>query len=226
MGYIAIIGPICVLVGLVVGYLFAKKLKEEENKKLKNTAEDIISKAKKESEELIKEAKLESKELIFRGRQDLEKEIKEKKKDISYIERKLEAREESLEKKMEAALKKEEQLVKRDQEFDKRMKDIDVLKAKNEEIKQNLIKEVERVACMTGEEAKKMLMVQMIDDAKKDAARTIRELEEEAKNESEKRARSIISTAIQRCASEFTNDITVTLVNLPSDEMKGRIIGR
>ena len=175
MGYIAIIGPVCVLVGLVVGYLFAKKLKDEENKKLNNTAEDIISKAKRESDEIIKEAKLESKELIFKGRQDLEKEIKEKKKDISYIERKLEAREESLEKKMEAAIKKEEQLVKRDQEYDKRMKDIDVIKAKNE---------------------------------------------------SEKRARSIISTAIQRCASEFTNDITVTLVNLPSDEMKGRIIGR
>ncbi len=211
MGYIAIIGPVCVLVGLVVGYLFAKKLKDEENKKLNNTAEDIISKAKRESDEIIKEAKLESKELIFKGRQDLEKEIKEKKKDISYIERKLEAREESLEKKMEAAIKKEEQLVKRDQEYDKRMKDIDVIKAKNEEIKQNLIKEVERVACMTGEEAKKMLMVQMVDEAKQDAA---------------KRARSIISTAIQRCASEFTNDITVTLVNLPSDEMKGRIIGR
>ena len=211
MSYYIIVGLVCVLAGLTCGYLVAKKVKEEENKKLNNTAEDIISKAKKEGEEIIKEAKLESKEIIFKGRQDLEKEIKEKKKDISHIERKLEAREETLEKKMESALRKEEQLVKRDQEYDKRMKDIDALKAKNEEIKQSLIKEVERVACMTGEEAKKMLIEQMVD---------------EAKNESEKRARSIISTAIQRCASEFTNDITVTLVNLPNDEMKGRIIGR
>ncbi len=226
MSYYIIVGLVCVLAGLAAGYLVAKKMKEEENKKLNNTAEDIISKAKKEGEEIIKEAKLESKEIIFKGRQDLEKEIKEKKKDISHIERKLEAREETLEKKMESALRKEEQLVKRDQEYDRRMKDIDVIKAKNEEIKQSLIKEVERVACMTGEEAKKMLIEQMVDEAKKDSARTIRELEEEAKNESEKRARSIISTAIQRCASEFTNDITVTLVNLPNDEMKGRIIGR
>ncbi len=226
MSYYIVVGLVCVLAGLAAGYLVAKKMKEEENKKLNNTAEDIISKAKKEGEEIIKEAKLESKEIIFKGRQDLEKEIKEKKKDISHIERRLEAREETLEKKMESALRKEEQLVKRDQEYDRRMKDIDALKAKNEEIKQSLIKEVERAACMTGEEAKKMLIEQMVDEAKKDSAKTIRELEEEAKNESEKRARSIISTAIQRCASEFTNDITVTLVNLPNDEMKGRIIGR
>ena len=87
MSYYIIVGLVCVLAGLTCGYLVAKKVKEEENKKLNNTAEDIISKAKKEGEEIIKEAKLESKEIIFKGRQDLEKEIKEKKKDISHIER-------------------------------------------------------------------------------------------------------------------------------------------
>lgn len=226
MSIFYIISPVCVIVGLIAGYVFAKKMVEAENKKNNNTVNDILAKAKRESDEIIKEAKLEYKEIIFKGRQELDREIKEKKKDLNHIERRLDAREESLEKKMETVEKKEEQLARKDQEYDKRLKDVEHLKAKNEEIKSTLIREVERVACMTGEEAKKMLIEQMIDEAKMDSARTIRELEEETKNESEKRARSIISTAIQRCASEFTNDITVTLVNLPNDEMKGRIIGR
>ncbi len=227
MNIIYVIGTVVgVLAGLAAGFYFAKRLLEAENKKLGATADDIISKAKKEGDELIKESKLEAKELIFKGRQELEKEIKEKKKDLSHIERRIETREESLDKKLQAAEKKEEALTRKEGEYDKKLKDLDNAKQKADEAKQKLVYEVERVAGMTGEEAKKMLIEQMVDDAKRDSARAIREIEEEIKNESEKRAKSIISTAIQRCAPEFINDITVTLVNLPSDEMKGRIIGR
>ena len=222
-----IIGPVVgVLVGGLVGFYFSKRLIDAENKRLNNTKEEMLAKARRESEEIVKEAKLESKEIIFKGRQELDREVKEKKKDLNHIERRLEVREESLDKKIEAIDKKEEALNKKDNECERRLKELDNLKAKNEEIKVSLVQEVERVAGMTGEEAKKMLVEQMIDEAKIDSARAIREIEEEVKNESEKRARSIISTAIQRCAPDFINDITVTLVNLPNDELKGRIIGR
>ncbi len=227
MDLLYIIGPVVgVLVGGVVGFYFSKRLIDAENKKLNNTKEELMMKARRECEEIVKEAKLESKEIIFKGRQELDREVKEKKKELNHTERRLEAREETLDKKIESIEKKEEALVKKDQECERKIKELDSIKAKNEEIKASLIQEVERVAGMTGEEAKKMLMEQMIDEAKIDSARAIREIEEEVRNESEKRARSIISTAIQRCAPEFINDITVTLVNLPNDEMKGRIIGR
>lgn len=226
-GIAVIAGPtIGVLIGGGLGYYVSKRLLEAENKKLNKTTEAMLEKAKKDSEELVKEARLESKEIVFRGRQELEREIKEKKKDIGHIEKRLDAREESLDKKLEAVDKKDETLNRKDQELEKKLKDLDVLKLKNEEIKQTLITEVERVAGMTGEEAKRMLVEQMVDGAKMDAARSLREIEEEIKSESEKKARSIISTAIQRCAPDFINDITVTMVNLPNDEMKGRIIGR
>lgn len=222
-----IIGPVVgVLVGGLVGFYFSKRLVDAENKRLNNTKEEIMAKARREGEEIVKEAKLESKEIIFKGRQELDREIKEKKKDLNHIERRLEAREEFLDKKIEAVDKKEEALNKKDHECEHRLKELNNLKAKNEEIKAGLIHEVERVAGMTGEDARKMLVEQMVEEAKIDSARAIREIEEEVRNESEKRARSIISTAIQRCAPEFINDITVTLVNLPNDEMKGRIIGR
>ncbi len=227
MNIVYIIGTVIgVLAGLIAGFYFAKRLLEAENKKLSTTADDIISKAKKEGEELVKESKLEAKEIIFKGRQELEREIKEHKKEVSHVERRLESREESLDKKLETVEKKEESLTRKEADCDKKLKDLDAAKLKTEEARNKLVYEVERVAGMTGEEAKKMLMEQMVDEAKRDSARSIREIEEEIKNESEKRARSIISTAIQRCAPEFINDITVTLVNLPSDDMKGRIIGR
>lgn len=224
---IVIAGPtIGLIMGGGLGFYFSKRLLEAENKKLNRTTEEILEKARRESEEIMKEAKLESKEIVFKGRQELEREIREKKKDISYIEKRLDAREESLDKKLESVEKKEEMLARKDGEYDKKFKDLELLKQKNEEVKQTLITEVERVAGMTGEEAKRMLVEQMVEEAKIDSARSIREIEEELKNEADKRARSIISTAIQRCAPDFVNDITVTLVNLPSDEMKGRIIGR
>lgn len=221
-----LVGIITLVVGLAVGYFLFKKKNDADNSKLKSIAEDIISKAKREGDEIIKEAKLESKDIVYKGRLELEKDVKEKKRELSHAERRLDAREESLDKKLDSVNKKEELLSRKEQEYDSKLKDLDVLKVKNEEIKQNLIHEVERVASMTGEEAKRMLMEQMLDEAKIDSAKKIRELEEETKNEADKKARSIISTAIQRCASEFTNEITVSIVNIPNDEMKGRIIGR
>lgn len=221
---------VCTIAGLslgsMLGYVILKRLTEAENVRLNNTKEELFLQAKKASEEIVKEAKLESKEIVFNGKQELEKEVKEKRVELSYHEKRLETKEESLDKKLETIYKKEEFLTKKDQDLDNKMKENEDNLIKTEELKNSLITEVERVANMTREDAKRTLMDQMIDEAKMDSARSIREIEEELKNDAEKKAKSIISTAIQRCAPDFVNDITVSLVNLPSDEMKGRIIGR
>ncbi len=223
---ISMLTIVSILVGFAVGFFVKRKIAEAENIRLGKTHDELIQKAKRESEEIVKEAKLESKELIFKGRQELDKEVKEKRKEISHMERKIETKEEALDKKLEIAEQKEELLEKRDREYDIKFQEVEQLRQKNEETKNGLMHEIEKIAGMTTEEAKKTLLEQMVDEAKKDSARRIKEIEEEIKSESDKRARSIISTAIQRCAPEYVGEITVTVVNLPNDEMKGRIIGR
>ncbi|MDR2105283.1 MAG: ribonuclease Y [Deferribacteraceae bacterium] len=213
-------------IGFVVGYRTKLKMVEMENIKLSKTHAELNAAAKREAEEIIKEAKLEAKEVIFKGRQDMEKEAKEKRKEFNQLERKLDLRDEALDKKQQNITLKEELLEKHYQEYEQKMKEAAALQQRNEEIKTALLSEVERVAAMTREEAKRSLIDQMIEEAKSDSARRIKEIEEELKEESDKKARSIISTAIQRCAPEYVGEISVTVVNLPSEDMKGRIIGR
>jgi len=214
------------VIGSFVGMIFQKKRNDAENQKLNKTAEDIISKAKRESDEIVKESKIESKEILFKGKQELEKEVREKRNDLKAQEKRIIQKEESLDKKIEAIEKKEESFIEKDEEIARRLRDIDATRDRVNELKQNIISETEKIANMTSEEAKQMLIEQMVDDAKLEGARTLREMEEEVKAEADKKARSIISTAIQRCAPEYISEITVTVVALPSDEMKGRIIGR
>ena len=174
----------------------------------------------------MKEAKIESKELIYKAKQEVEKEVKERRKELQIQEKRILAREESLDKKMELIDHKEEMLSKKNQELDVKLKSVDMLKSDLEDAREKLIKEIENVASMTREEAKNILIQQMIDEAKMDAARQIKEIEEEIKSEADKKARSVIATSIQRCASDYVGEIAVSVVSLPSDEMKGRIIGR
>jgi ribonuclease Y len=213
-------------IGSVIGFYIKMKMVESENIKLGKTHAELIAVSRREAEEIIKEAKLEAKEIIFKGRQDLEKDAKEKRKELSQLERKLELKEETLDKKFQNNSMREEQLEKLAQEYDQRIKDAGLLHQKNEETRASLILEVEKIAAMTREEAKRFLLEEMVGEAKNDSARRIKEIEEEIKEESEKRARSIISTAIQRCAPEYVGEISITVVTLPSEDMKGRIIGR
>jgi ribonuclease Y len=227
MGIITIgVSLAAAVIGVVVGILVKKRTMEQENQRLGLTKEEFLQRAKRESDEVVKEAKLEAKEIIFKGRQELEREIKEKRKELGHSERRLESKEETLDKKLELAIKKEEMVEKKEREYDNKLKDVEQIKLKSEEIRNGLLHEVEKIAGMTAEEAKRSLVEQMVQDAKNDSARRIKEIEEEIKQESEKRARSIISTAIQRCAPEYMGEITVSVVSLPNDEMKGRIIGR
>lgn len=213
-------------VGLIAGVIFQKKKIEVENQKLNKQNSDIISRAKREAEEILKEAKIESKEIIYKTKQELEKEVKERRKELQLQEKRLISKEESLDKKIELIDSKEEMLSKRAKELDEKIQENEILKSELEKKRDSLIQEIEKVASMTRDEAKNMLIQQMVSEAKIDAARQIKEIEEELKNEAEKKARNLIATAVQRCASEYVGEIAVSVVNLPNDEMKGRIIGR
>ncbi|MDR0454324.1 MAG: ribonuclease Y [Deferribacteraceae bacterium] len=223
---IAVTALLALIAGGIAGYFLKKKFVEQDNLRFGKTREELLHRSRREAEEVIKEAKLEAKELIFKGRQELDKEIKEKRKELTHVERKLETKEDSLDKKIELVGKREELVEKKENEFENKIKELEQLKVRNEEIKNGLLLEVEKIAGMTTEEAKRTLMEQMIQDAKNESARRIKEIEEEIKSESDKRARSIVATAIQRCAPEYAGEIAVTVVSLPNDEMKGRIIGR
>lgn len=214
------------VVGLIAGVIFQKKKMEVENRKLNKQTSDIINRAKREAEEILKEAKIESKEIIYKTKQELEKEVKERRKELQLQEKRLISKEESLDKKIELIDSKEEMLSKRAKELEEKIQENEILKSELEKKRDFLIQEIEKVASMTREEAKNMLIQQMVSEAKIDAARQIKEIEEELKNEAEKKARNIIATAVQRCASEYVGEIAVSVVNLPNDEMKGRIIGR
>ncbi|MGA1847066.1 ribonuclease Y [Deferribacter abyssi] len=220
---LAVVG---LIIGFLLGIIIQKKKNENENIRLNKTAEEIISRAKREADEIVKEAKLEAKEIIFKGKQELDKEVKEKRKELQLQEKRLISKEETIDKKLELVDKKEELISKREQELENKLLQIKEKMEEAENLRSQLLNEIEKVAGLTRDEAKEMLINEMVAEAKKEAARTLKEVEEETKLMAEKKAQSIIATAIQRCAPEYVGEVVVSVVSLPNDEMKGRIIGR
>ncbi len=188
--------------------------------------EGITKEARTRSELLLKEAELKAKDLLVGARAEAEREIRDRRREIATIEAKLEAREESFEKRQEAFERREADLNRRDQSLRSREKNL----TEKEEQQQALIDEargkLEAVAGLTREEAKRSLIEEMTGQARTEAARHIRIVEEEAREEADRRAKRIVSIAIERLAGEFVAERTVSVLALPNDEMKGRIIGR
>ncbi len=191
-----------------------------------NEAERIFEEAKNRSELLAKEAELKAKDLLVEARAAAEHELRNSRRELTTLESKLQSREETLEKRLEAFERREADLNRRDQTLRNREKAV----ADKETERQALIDEarakLEAVAGLTRDEAKRTLMDEMIGQARQEAARHIRIVEEEAREEADRRAKRIISIAIERLAGEFVAERTVSVLALPSDEMKGRIIGR
>ncbi len=206
---------------LIKGRMAAGKIRDAEAE-----AARIIANAEREAETKRKEAVLEVKDKLYQARADFEKENREKRQELQNQERRLSQKEENIEKKVDGIEKRESDIVRRERELTAREK---VAIEKEDRFEKGLREQrlmLEKIANMTAEEAKRQLMVSMEDEAKYEAAKSIKRIEDEAKEEADKKSKNIISLAIQRYASDYVAEATVSVVNLPNDEMKGRIIGR
>ncbi len=182
-------------------------------------AKRIIDDAEAKGESKKKEALLEAKEDVHRLRQELDRDTRERRSELQRQERRIVQKEENLDRKMDSLEKKEDALEKKEAKLDKSQAAIDELHEKQKT-------ELERISSLTTDEAKTMLMAEAEDELKHEKALMIKEYEQQTKDEAEKKARNIISLAIQRCAADHVAETTVSVVALPNDEMKGRIIGR
>lgn len=214
-----VVAIILCLVGFGVGYIVRKNIAEAKITSAEEAAQKIIDDAKKEAEAKKREALLEAKEEIHRARNEMEKENRERRNELQRLERRLVQKEETLDKKADALEKKEETLQQKHQEVDK-------LKAELEKLHQEQVAELERLSGLTSAEAREILLANVEEEIKHETAMMIKEMEDQAKEEADKRAKEIVTLAIQRCAADHVAETTVSVVALPNDEMKGRIIGR
>ena len=223
---IVIASIISLAIGGVASYFITEKVLEKKLGNAKNIAEKTLKDAEEKASTIKKEAILEAKEEALKIKTDSENENKERRAEIQKMESRILEKEEALDRKNDALDKKVQMIDDAKQEIETRKQEIETKKQELEEMKQNVSKELEKVAGLTKEEAKKQVVDSIIDDARKEAGNIVRDIENEAREEGESKARDIITLAIQKCATDQTADVTVTTVSLPTDEMKRRIIGR
>lgn len=202
-----------------MAYAYRKNVVEQKIMRNEALAKEILEDAKRKAEDSKKETILAAKEEVLKLKSELDREINSRRNEQQKAERRVAQREEMLDKKLDNLEKREEKINQRNEETLERLKEA-------EELKQKQIDELERIANTTSDEAKQMVIDRVLKEAYHDAASMVRDIENKAKEEGEKKARNIIALAIQRCAGDHVAETTVSVVNLPSDEMKGRIIGR
>ena len=205
--------------GFAAGVMYRKKVAEREITSAEEEARRIVNEAIKSAESKKREALVEAKEEIHRNRSEYEREVKERRAELSKQERRLQQKEENLDKKLDAAEKKNETLANKIAAAEQQQQEIGM-------IKKSQLEMLEKVSGFTVEEAKTYLINSIRDDVTHEMAMKVKEVEAQYKEEADERAREIIATAIQRCAADHASEITVSVVPLPNDEMKGRIIGR
>ena len=218
---IALIAGIVVMavVGFAVGVAYRKRVSEREIGSAEAEATRLINEAIRSGESRKKEMLLEAKEEIHKSRTEYEKEVKEQRAELTKQERRLQQKEESLDKKTENFEKKEEELA-------RRMEEVAKVKEETEAVKKAHLATLEQISGLSQEQAKQFLLKTVEEEIRHDTAMKIKEIEQELKDTSEEKAREILSIAIQRCAADHAAEATVSVVPLPNDEMKGRIIGR
>lgn len=214
-----ITGVVFLIIGFPIGYIWRKKIGEKAIGSAEQQAQNLILDAQNQAENIKKEKVLEAKEDIHHLRSNLEEEIRVRRNELSKNERRVLQKEENLERKLDNIEKREQGLVRRERSMDEKHREIDSYIAKQ-------VQTLETISGYTREEAKQVLLDEVEKDVRKDASAMITQIESEAKEEADKKAREIITMAVQRYAADHVTETTVSVVNLPSDDMKGRIIGR
>lgn len=219
LGITLLISLIGLAIGIFVGIYIRKTIGEGKINSAENVAANIIEDAKKQAETGKKELLLEAKEEIHKMRTEIERESRERRNELQKMERRLVHKEETIDRKSESIEKKDELLIKKSKELEEKQQMVDNLY-------QQQVEKLEKLSGLTCEEAKELLLDNIRKEVTHESALMIKEIENRAKEEADKKAKEIISCAIQKCAADHVADTTVTVVPLPNDEMKGRIIGR
>ncbi|MDO9527750.1 MAG: ribonuclease Y [Syntrophales bacterium] len=215
-----------ITVGVVLGYILREGVSRKRLESSKKLSERIISESKKEAETIKKESVLQAKENLLKAKAEFDKDTRDRNIELDNLEKKVRFKEENLDKRMELLSQKEANLENREKTMISREALINKKHSELDGIIDEQRRKLEKIAGISSEEAKKYLIQSMEDEAKHEAAVTIRKIEDETKRTSDKKSREIIAYAIQRYAGDFVAENTVSVVNLPTDEMKGRIIGR
>ena len=210
---------ISLIIGIFIGKFLRKKFAEAEIGSAEIEAENIKLEAKKAAEATKKEVLVEAKEEALKTKNEVEKECRERKNEVQRLEKRLTQKEDALDKKSNSLEKKEELLSSRLEKIEAERKELESFKDKQ-------IAELERISGLTSEQAKDYILDTVKEEVQHETAVMIKEMESEAKQEADKKAKEIIASAIQRCAADHVAETTVSVVNLPNDEMTGRIIGR
>jgi conserved hypothetical protein YmdA/YtgF len=217
---VAIIGiPIGMIISWFLAISYRKKVYEGKVGRAEDRAREILDEALKNAETKKREALLEAKEESLKTKNELEKETKERRAELQRYERRVLTKEESLDKKLEAFEKREAKLTLKEDSITQKLKEVEMLHGE-------VVVKLEKISGLTSEQAKEYLLKNVEDEVKHDIAKLYKELEAKAKDEADKRAKDCVVTSIQRCATDHVAETTISVVALPSDEMKGRIIGR
>jgi len=212
--------------GTIIGYIVKEILERNKLRKAKDDAKRILKEAKDKTQEIIRKADLDSKELLYKLRVDFEKQTSHKRDELGLLEKRLSQREENLEKRLDFIESKEKEIKRKESETVALSSELRKKDSYLAQLIQEEKEKLQKISSLTPQEARELLLKRFEEELKAEKAHILREREEEIKDEADKKAKEIISLAIQRCAVEHTTETTVSVVQLPNDEIKGRIIGR
>ena len=206
-------------IGILIGYIIRKNISSKTIGSAEQQAMNIVQSAKNQSETIRKEAELEAKEEAHRIRDDVDREVRDRRSEVSRQERRVQQKEDQADRKLEQIERRENRITQTEKEIEKKQQ-------KADDLLQQQMTELERISGYTAEEAKRILLEDVEKQCRHEASQMIQDIRTEAKEEADAKAKEIITGAIQRCAADHVAESTLSVVNLPNDDMKGRIIGR
>lgn len=224
--YNILIGIIVFVIGFLIAFWVKGKIQSQRIKSAERETSQILDDAKRTSESMLKEARLEVKDKLFKMKSEFDNDTKETRSELKKKERRLIQKEENIDRKIDQFERKERDVLRKEKKLMRRYEELEGKEIKFKELIEEQKRQLEKISGFTAEQAKELLIRAMENEARHEGAKLIKRIENEAKEQADKNAKDIIATAIQRYAGDFVAERTVSVVQLPSDEMKGRIIGR